>query len=346
MTQGPVAQKTGMRRWVLRLTVLGASVVVSLILAELVVRFTSPQYPSWLDIFAREGDFPTYRFQRNVSRTINTGETNWTVYTDADGFRCGRSKPPADAPVLLVLGDSFAFGMGVDYDQSFPGIIQKRLGNQYRVLNTAVLGFGPTQYRQVLEYELAHGLNPKLVLVATYLGNDFHDCIWGKNTPVTSGILGNEDSARGILKRNSHLYRLISRTVHIFHEKTVTVPPHEAQLYQPSAWTSGDLARAYEIYRKEFATMADLCRARNIPLLVCILPTNSSVAHEGSSDYQLPATKAESVMQELKIPCVNATEKLAQQGARSAYFSWDMHFSPAGNQAAADAILAAMREAK
>src|SRR2546425_155310 len=92
--------------------------------------------PASVRPFARRAS-PPYGLQPSITRTLTTGETHWTIYTDANGFRCskdfsaaGRRDPaqremPAvlsaappraavpDQPQLLVLGDSFAFGMAV-----------------------------------------------------------------------------------------------------------------------------------------------------------------------------------------------------------------------------------------
>ena len=49
----------------------------------------------------------------------------------------------ADAPRIVILGDSLTAGLGLDPDQSFPVLLQKRLdaeGHRYEVVNAGVSG--------------------------------------------------------------------------------------------------------------------------------------------------------------------------------------------------------------
>jgi hypothetical protein len=344
---GPSARTARLR---LRFIAATLGVLIGLMLAEMTVRLVAPQHPSWLDIFAKT-DSPPFGLMPNAERIISTGETNWTVYTDAQGFRCAAHPlAPADAPLVLVLGDSYAFGMGVNYEQTFPGLLEKSMGGKYRFLNTGVPSYGPTQYRQVLERQLARGAKPAAVLVVTYTGNDFHDCIWDKNLPVRDGILGNDASVRGFIKRHLHLYRLVSRAYHTSHEKEMAQWPHHAELYRPGEWETGKLKGANELYQLEFARISALCRSRNIPLLACIIPTPTAVeASEATTrpepaasapQYELPGHQAERAMTAAGIHCVDLTAPLGRVGMTKTYFAWDQHLSATGNRVAADAILA------
>ncbi len=49
----------------------------------------------------------------------------------------------ADAPVILVYGDSLSAGYGIDVDQSWPALLQARLqvqGYEHRVVNASISG--------------------------------------------------------------------------------------------------------------------------------------------------------------------------------------------------------------
>lgn len=114
---------------------------------------------------------------------------------------------------ILSLGDSYAFGFGVELSDSYPKVIEKMLserfpGVKFSVMNAAVSGYGTEQ--QILMFErLYEFLEPDYVF-ATFVGaNDvdenakFHGQLEQKvTTPV------------GFLGRHSHLVRLILRTAH------------------------------------------------------------------------------------------------------------------------------------
>ncbi len=89
------------------------------------------------------------------------------------GFR-GAEVPLARStgrPRVLILGDSIAFGLDVDDEQTFAGLLSQK---HIEALNLAVQGFGPGQSLLRLEGE---GLRwqPDLVVMALCLDNDFAD---------------------------------------------------------------------------------------------------------------------------------------------------------------------------
>ncbi len=64
----------------------------------------------------------------------------WTIRTDKEGFR--RSRNLGSGTKVLILGDSFAFGEGVDVEERFDAQINN---HGYSVLNTGVMGYGTDQ---------------------------------------------------------------------------------------------------------------------------------------------------------------------------------------------------------
>ena len=79
----------------------------------------------------------------------------------------------ANAPTVLVFGDSLSAGYGIDVDQSWPALLQSRLesqGYEHRVINASISGEttegGVTRIARALE-----NFNPELVILELG-GND------------------------------------------------------------------------------------------------------------------------------------------------------------------------------
>jgi hypothetical protein len=72
-----------------------------------------------------------------------------------------------EAPEVIVLGDSFAMGWGVDQDEAFPQVIKKRTG--LKVLNTGISSYGT-----IREVELLNLLDTSHLkyIVIQYCPND------------------------------------------------------------------------------------------------------------------------------------------------------------------------------
>ncbi len=116
-----------------------------------------------------------WRHWPNVHTTVNTGERTVPYITDQEGFRVGDKGRIEAGKRILLLGDSFMEALQVPYEESFAGLLEKRLpdrvGAPVAVRNTAVGGWAPSQYLIQARESLARD-HFDLVLVGVYLGND------------------------------------------------------------------------------------------------------------------------------------------------------------------------------
>jgi GDSL-like lipase/acylhydrolase family protein len=79
--------------------------------------------------------------------------------------------PPAGRRRVLVLGDSFVFGVGVDEGHTFSAELARELGEAYEVVNAGVSGYS-TDQEYLLFQELGQPLGASLV-VLVMCDNDF-----------------------------------------------------------------------------------------------------------------------------------------------------------------------------
>lgn len=92
---------------------------------------------------------------------------------DFRGMR--NSIPPsiASLPRILVVGDSFTFGLGVGDDETFVSRLNKA-GAGFEFVNAAIPGFAPDQVMLYLDQAVALA-RPDRVMFVVYLGNDLID---------------------------------------------------------------------------------------------------------------------------------------------------------------------------
>jgi len=113
----------------------------------------------------------------NVSGTLVRSEFSHQLRFNRYGMR-GRDvslTKPSGLSRIAVLGDSFAWGWGVEESELFTTIIEQKIPNT-EVLNFAVPGYGPVQY--YLQTDKVLSFNPDVVVIVFCLANDFSDNVY------------------------------------------------------------------------------------------------------------------------------------------------------------------------
>jgi len=159
---------------------LGFSVAFGL--AEIAVRFIRPQEvgPPRFAWDPKLGEIPV---PRQKARRSYPGVYDYTYSNNSQGFRGSREygpKKPGDFR-LLLLGDSFTYGLGVNDDQTFALHLEQHLrqhGLAAEVINAGCPGKG-TDYQVKLFQTLGVGLHPDLTVLC-FFPNDFQDNFRGE----------------------------------------------------------------------------------------------------------------------------------------------------------------------
>jgi hypothetical protein len=146
---------------------------------------------------------------------------------------------------ILGLGDSFAFGFGVEEEETYLDRLERMLdGRQVEVVNAGLAGMGTDNEARLLAAD-GPALRPDLVLVGFFVGNDLVDVLTGpRRTRLEDGLpvlpdgfverwfrelqpgrilpeplarstqgLGLPIPFKGVLRRHSHAYRFVSGRV-------------------------------------------------------------------------------------------------------------------------------------
>ena len=170
---------SGARRWLGRLGVASASLLVALAAAELIVRASGyePLYSDMGPRYLHVGDPELgVRLRPGFEGVHVHPEFEVPVAVSLQGFR-DRFYPPKQEGVvrILSLGDSFAFGFGVEQDEAYCEQLEARLnargdGRAYEVVNGGCSSYSTAQMLTLLDRRVDE-LRPDLVLF-TFLYTD------------------------------------------------------------------------------------------------------------------------------------------------------------------------------
>ncbi len=107
----------------------------------------------------------TYRLQPGSARFANR-EFDTTLGINSAGLRDDDAS--LERPDLIVLGDSYAMGWGVEQHQTFPQVLEQRTG--WRVLNAAMSSYGTARQITLLE-DL--DISRTQAVIVQYFQNDY-----------------------------------------------------------------------------------------------------------------------------------------------------------------------------
>ncbi len=175
-----------MTRRLLRLAIALLAVALALIAAEFTARFTfrhAATSGNARDFVARHAPAPTIR-------------------NNSLGFREREIPPRSDRYRIVVVGDSFTWGQGVEERDRFSNLIEQALGPQYEVFNFGRPGNNMPEHLDVLTQALA--ASPDFVLLQLYI-NDFETAAMVR--PQPKPLLPPDWDRR--MERSSILYDLL-----------------------------------------------------------------------------------------------------------------------------------------
>lgn len=180
------------KRLLVNLSLLLGSLALSLILCEAILRVVAQDHsPLSMDIYQLDSDGQVL-LKPNITRRHFTREWNVTVAINSEGLRDRPSPVPDTHGRILALGDSFAFGWGVELPETYLYIAEEQLrAEAIRVVKAGIPGTGTTdQLHWLRQYGGTYA--PRLVIVSLFVGNDFTDVQMGgfkKQFTIKDGLM-------------------------------------------------------------------------------------------------------------------------------------------------------------
>jgi len=246
------------------------------------------------------------------------------VTTDGDGWRGQRTIEDSD---IVVLGDSFAWGYGIDDDHFFANLVPAA-----RVKTIGVMGYNLAQEFLWLE-RLAPRLSGKLVVWFIYLGNDLIDNVLthkqGRRMPFMRQVHDTEDWEIVTSHVNPSRWPYTGTYGAIYYEAL-------AQYCTVGAGKRREYAACESLLRRGMA----LCDAVGARLVILTIPDKAQLSRAGhellmrgsrdraSFDADLPDHAIRGVCKRLQIPFVAGKQYFDVRD----YKARDVHWNEAGHR--------------
>jgi len=260
------------------------------------------------------------------------GDFRAHVRINAAGWRADEPAEAADGR-LWALGESFAFGWGVELEETFGAVAARSLNLPFYDLASPSADLAG---EQALLTRLPASIRPRAVVLGLSVETDLrdYDHAAAPSEPAPRTTATRLHDARETVAKKSALYTLISQMVGRFDGSnkvpvaapvTSTQPVDEAQV---AARLDSSLGKVAQI---RAALPAD------VPFVVLVIPAREDV-RSGDATYRALRQGAVERLTAQGITVVDPFDALAAAGEAKVHFPHDGHWSAQGHHLAGDAL--------
>ncbi|MBS0220194.1 MAG: hypothetical protein JSR91_05570 [Proteobacteria bacterium] len=172
-------ERTG---WLKNAALLGMSLLISCAAGEVALRVFKPQltYSKLIELagtYYAPSDYNTFQLRANYhghEPSMEYPGRDVTITTNSNRFRGTEELDPTKQKIL-VLGDSYTFGVYVNDSETYPAVLDSLVGkanHHYQVVNAGYTdGFETDQQYVWLKHNIA-ALHPRIIILGIFLAND------------------------------------------------------------------------------------------------------------------------------------------------------------------------------
>lgn len=266
------------------------------------------------------------------------------IRTNSEGFRDTEHQIEKSKGVfrIIVLGDSFTYGLGVEAEQAYPKVLERILNEKslnsdvhYEVFNMGIAGIGTLEERQILEYAIRY--KPDLVLLGLFVenrwnpdnGNDLYDNFKSAKIPLKPkrGLLYYLNSLQIFLATYSDTYFLLMTRAGTFLRKFLIGLRENQNLYE--------LGLSWRITKEELTRFGNIAYESGAEFALIRIPF---LFDAYSSKPDATSRILEEFGRENKLNVCDLLTPLRRQKDKSLYYPADGHWKSLAHTLAAKEI--------
>lgn len=280
-----------------------------------------------------------------IPNAVGVGTLGEQISINSHGFRgpeFSMSKPEG-ARRIMIIGDSFTFGMGVNSEDTYAKQLESLLkgqGKNFEVLNCGVIGYRMWQNYEVLKHK-APQLKPDLIILGVFLNDIWQATPPYSEDPTWKPVNPFEKKRHEGLANYSYLYKCAVNLNRLYktkypyrkHEYIEGIEKRKKSIGPSHHWHKimyGTLDRKkYVDFSKTLNKFVAAAEAIGSNVLVLMIPDGAQM-HDHQRQHVNRFVKSE--CEKINIPFVDATHAFeCETDTNSLYlFPADAHISKKG----------------
>ncbi len=297
-----------------------------------------------------------------VRATTGWGGRRYEINTNSLGFRDQSVRDVALASPgrrVLLMGDSFTEGLGVEWQESFAGRLARAADGATEVLNAGVVGYAPTVYHLKTRYLLEQtGLEFDELVVfidMSDIPNEILYAEWMPRDPADVGPpppgIGQRLLNRSLVVRSIDRWRGRHRSAVVwnFHGMPFAEDLDAAALRDPEYDDGGHWTLAYKYARpgmfrayQQMSAIAELCADRGIRLVIVIYPWPKNILAGEVYHPQVRMWRRFAAMRDIELvdlfPTFIRNEEDPRRIVSRLFIEGDVHWNAAGHARVASVV--------
>jgi peptidoglycan/LPS O-acetylase OafA/YrhL len=338
-----------------------------LILASLIEFYLNQSKP--LENYNTWGEYPAiqthptriYALIPNKITHLRYNNYDYIVRTNQYGLASpfiDTARPTPNTFRILLIGDAFTMPEGMEYEYSYPALLEKKMKEAYPNRNIQIINGGVTGYGPVEEYpemkELACLFKPDLIIYEFFI-NEFEEVSYTPQIRLQSlkrvrgqrKIIANSQILIHLLTAKELLWEKITKKPGIWrYDKTLLYfYEKNSPLYQSSNLDKlSHYLKLMKDITNKYSSKFFICY---VPSAVCVsntsdinyYPWNINLQDNSEFDLQKPLKYLKEITDKLDIDVLDLTPSLKKYPLQPVYFPDSWHWNKEGHKAVTEEIL-------
>lgn len=322
----------------------------------------------------RWGEYPAlkphptrvYALKPNSKTKLHYNNYQYEIRTNSYGLAGPDIQPKKtkdSVKRILLVGDAFTMPEGVEYSESYAGLLQSYFETDtafedIEVINAGVTGYGPVeQFPQLTE--LVPLFKPDLVLYQFFINEYAEINVSPKERLINIGLYEEKFSLKERIFKNFQIFAQVE-TMFDRLKETMTGRPGKDR-YNKSLLTffeknnnSYYSANNLDKIQNFLEEMDSVCTMNSAEMLILYAPGAASIVQKKYLDYfpwniqltdtsrfdlQLPFKHLKSIADGLGLRVLNPSSELAEHSEQPVYFSDSWHWNKAGHRVIANYLV-------